>query len=139
MQEPTDLPSPPLESLSLPRCSCCLASPSQSRGGSLRGGGLSSQLFCSSKQPPTPRDCLPVFGKGQLFFFFLIFPEGGSERKKMTRFEDLGILLQNRWSQRPLHPLAPRGTNNGKPQSGAHLGRATPLPSDSLAGDNSGS
>lgn len=37
-------------------------------------------------------------GKGQLFYF----PEGGSERKKMTAFEDFGILLQNRWSsERP--------------------------------------
>lgn len=132
-QEPTDLPSPPLQSLALPRCSCSLSSPSQSQGGSLGGGGVSSQLFCSSQQPPTPRDCPPFLERANSFFF-LIFPEGGSERKKMTRFEDLGILLQNRWSQRPLHPLAPRDTDNGKPRSGAHLGRATPLPSDSLAG-----
>ena len=132
VQEPTDLPSPPLQSLALPRCSCSLSSPSQSQGGSLGGGGVSSQLFCSSQQPQLPGTA-PLFWKGPTLFF-LIFPEGGSERKKMTRFEDLGILLQNRWSQRPLHPLAPRGTDNGKPQSGPHLGRATPLPSDSLAG-----
>lgn len=46
------------------------------------------------------------------FFFWLaqgfgFFPEGGSERKKITPLEDLGILLQNRWTSTVFYPFPP--------------------------------
>lgn len=66
--------------------------PPDSPGEGLWEGELSLAISsAAASRPPTPRDCPPSFGKGRLFFF----PEGGSERKKMTPFEGLGILLQN--------------------------------------------
>ena len=131
--------SPPTSPPLLSSLWLCLAAPAASRPppspreGRWEGEVSLANSSAAASSPQLPGTA-PLFWKGPTLFFFKIFPEGGSERKKMTRFEDLGILLQNRWSQRPLHPLAPRDTDNGKPQSGAHLGRATPLPSDSLAG-----
>lgn len=60
------------------------------------------------------------FGKNLLF----LFPEGGSERKKMSLFEALGILLQNRWNTG--HPRCPPVCAKAlvkeamAPQSGVH-------------------
>lgn len=57
--------------------------------------------------PTTPRNplftfsCFSFFGKSLLF----LFPEGGSERKRMSLFEALGILLQNR--RNTGHPRCP--------------------------------
>lgn len=88
--------------------------------------------FCSSDSPlPSPRNTLLppslffffLFGKNQLLFI----PEGGSERKKMTPFEDLGILLQNRWRHeraRTVVPVCPGvlTMETTAPQRGASLG-----------------
>lgn len=65
----------------------------------LPGGGALASPLRSSERPRLP-------GTSFLEWANSLYPEGGSERKKMTPFEDLGILLQSRWSARVL--LSPR-------------------------------
>jgi len=62
---------------------------------------------------------MQIQSKFSLLFFWLVqgfgfFPEGGSERKKITPFEDLGILLQNRWTSTVFYafPLVPMSADN---------------------------
>jgi hypothetical protein len=59
-------------------------------------------------EPSLPNLFLFLLGKDQLF----IFPEGGSERKKMSPLKEFRILLQNRPGIPPCCPCVPRSTDN---------------------------
>lgn len=85
----------------------------------------------SSKPLPSPRNSPPFFGKGPPLFF----PEGGSERKKMTPLEDLSILLQNRWSgERLVVPCAQeRGRWKAQPHRAVCTGGIQPGSPGSVA------
>lgn len=54
------------------------------------------------------------FFSGQPRILVFFFPEGGSERKKITPFEDLRILLQNRQTSTVFYPfpLVPMSADN---------------------------